>query len=72
MDEFVEGSHNSSSFMAVYLTTRALARDPGLGRHGPRLLFPKLGSNLPLFGFNPAERWFHDKLRRVVGESDLT
>ena len=51
---------------------QALARDPDLGRHGPTLSLLTLGSNLPLLGFNPAGRWFHDKLRRVVGESALT
>ena len=72
VDEIVVVGHSSGSFMAVDVMAQALARDPDLGRHGPRLSLLTLGSNLPLLGFNPAGRWFHDKLRRVVGESALT
>ena len=72
VDEIVVVGHSSGSFMAVDLMARALERDPELGRHGPTLSLLTLGSNLPLLGFNPAGRWFHDKLRRVVGESALT
>jgi predicted alpha/beta hydrolase family esterase len=71
-EEIVIVGHSSGSFLAVDVLARALARDPALGRHGPRLTLLTLGANLPFIGFNPAARWFHDKLRRVVGEPDLT
>lgn len=71
-DEVMVVGHSSGSFLAVDVMARALARDAALGRHGPRLSLVTLGSNLPFLGFNPAGRWFHDKLRRVVGEADLT
>jgi hypothetical protein len=71
-DEILVVGHSSGSFLAVDVMARALARDAGLGRHGPVLSLVTLGANLPFVGFNPAGRWFHDKLRRVVGEADLT
>jgi pimeloyl-ACP methyl ester carboxylesterase len=71
-DEILVVGHSSGSFMAVDVLARALARDAALGRHGPRLSLLTLGANLPIVGFNPAGRWFHDKLRRVVAEPDLT
>ena len=71
-DEAVIVGHSSGSFLAVDVLDRALARDPALGRHGPKLALLTVGANLPIVGFHPRAQWFRDRLRRLAVAPDLT
>jgi hypothetical protein len=71
VDEIVVVGHSSGSFLAIDVVARALARDPDLGRHGPRLSVLTVGANLPAVGFQPTGGWFRERLRRVAMERDV-
>lgn len=70
-DEVIVVGHSSGSFLAVDVLDRALARDPGLGRHGPRVRLLTLGANLPIVGFHPKAQWFRDRLQRLAQSPDI-
>ncbi|MDP2410054.1 MAG: alpha/beta hydrolase [Pseudolabrys sp.] len=70
-DEIIVIGHSSGSFLAVDVLDRALARDPALGRHGPRVRLLTLGANLPIVGFHPAAQWFRDRMRRLAHAPDI-
>jgi hypothetical protein len=70
-DEAVIVGHSSGSFLAVEVLDRALARDPQLGRHGPRVRLLTIGANLPIVGFNARAGWFRDRLRRLAVAPDV-
>ena len=70
-DEVVIVGHSSGSFLAVDVLDRALARDPALGRHGPKLALLTIGANLPIIGFHPQAQWFRDRLRRLAIAPDI-
>ena len=65
-DEVVIVGHSSGSFLAVDVLDRALAHDPELGRHGPKVALLTVGANLPIVGFHPQAQWFRDRLRRLA------
>ncbi len=69
-DEVVIVGHSSGSFLAVDVLDRALARDPALGRHGPKLALLTVGANLPIVGFHRQAQWFRDRLRRLAVAPD--
>lgn len=64
-DEVVVVGHSSGSFLAVDVVDRALARDPELGRHGPKVRLLTVGANLPIIGFHSRAQWFRDRLLRL-------
>jgi hypothetical protein len=70
-DEVVIVGHSSGSFLAVDVLDRALARDPALGKHGPRVALLTIGANLPIIGFHPEAKWFRDRLRRLALAPDI-
>ena len=70
-EEVVIVGHSSGSFLAVDVLDRALARDPALGRHGPKVALLTLGANLPIVGFHPQAQWFRDRLRRLAIAPDI-
>lgn len=70
-DEVVIVGHSSGSFLAVDVLDRALARDPALGRHGPKVALLTVGANLPIVGFHTKAQWFRDWLRRLAVERDI-
>jgi len=70
-DEAIVVGHSSGSFLAVDVLDRALARDPTLGRHGPRLRLLTIGANMPIIGFNPKAQWFRDRIRRLAVAADV-
>lgn len=70
-DEIVVVGHSSGSFLAVDVMARALARDPELGKHGPRVMLLTIGANLPIIGFNPEAQWFRDQIARLAVESSI-
>ena len=70
-DEIVIVGHSSGSFLAVEVLDRALALDPNLGLHGPRVVLLTVGANLPIVGFHPRAQWFRDRLRRLGAEATV-
>jgi hypothetical protein len=70
-EEVVIVGHSSGSFLAVDVLDRALARDPALGRHGPRVRLLTVGANLPIVGFHPDAKWFRNRLRRLAVAPDI-
>ncbi|MGE5536563.1 MAG: hypothetical protein ACM3W7_13720 [Acidobacteriota bacterium] len=70
-DEAIIVGHSSGSFLAVDVLDRALARDPALGRHGPRVRLLTLGANLPIVGFHRRAAWFRDRIKRVAEAADV-
>jgi hypothetical protein len=70
-DEVVIVGHSSGSFLAVDVLDRALARDPQLGKHGPRVRLLTVGANLPIVGFHWQAIWFRDRLRRLAQAPDI-
>ena len=70
-DEVIVVGHSSGSFLAVEVLDRALARDPTLGRHGPRLRLLTIGANLPSIGFHRTAREFRDRIKRLALAPDL-
>jgi hypothetical protein len=67
-DEMVIVGHSSGSFLGVEILSRALERDPGLGRHGPRVVLLTIGGNLPIVGFLPASEDFRRRLGQLAVE----
>ncbi|MBI3703220.1 MAG: alpha/beta hydrolase [Rhizobiales bacterium] len=70
-DEVVIVGHSSGSFLAVDVLDRALARDPQLGKHGPRVRLLTVGANLPIVGFHAPAQWFRDRLARLAVAPDI-
>jgi hypothetical protein len=70
-DEVVIVGHSSGSFLAVDVLDRALARDPALGRHRPRVALLTIGANFPIVGFHAKAQWFRDRLRRLALAPDI-
>lgn len=65
-EEIVVIGHSSGSFLGVEIMARALAIDPSLGRHGPRIVLLTLGGNLPIVGFIPASKPFREHLAQLA------
>jgi pimeloyl-ACP methyl ester carboxylesterase len=65
-EEIVVVGHSSGSFLAVEILARALALDPALGRHGPRIVLLTIGGNMPIVGFLKASQDFREHLRRLA------
>jgi hypothetical protein len=65
-EEIVVVGHSSGSFLGVEIMARALAIDPDLGRHGPRVVLLTLGGNLPIVGFLPVSKPFREHLSQLA------
>jgi hypothetical protein len=65
-EEIVIVGHSSGSFLGVEIVARALAIDPDLGGHGPRVVLLTLGGNLPIIGFLPVSKPFREHLRQLA------
>ena len=70
-DEVAIVGHSSGSFLAVDVLDRALARDPALGQHGPRVALLTIGANLPIVGFHAPAQWFRDRIGRLAVAPDI-
>jgi hypothetical protein len=70
-DEIVIAGHSLGATIVIDLLTRALDRDPALGRHGPKLCVLTIGATLPKIALHPAGAWLRDKARRVATEPSL-
>jgi hypothetical protein len=56
-EEIVIVGHSSGSCLGTEILARALRLDPGLGRHGPRIVLFTIGGNFPIVGFHAASRF---------------
>jgi pimeloyl-ACP methyl ester carboxylesterase len=65
VDEIIVIGHSSGSFLAVDVLARAIALDPNLGEHGPRVAALTVGSEFPIVGFRPSAQWFRDRIERL-------
>ena len=70
-DEIVLVGHSSGSFLGTEIMARALKLDPGLGKHGPRLMLLTLGGNYPIVGFQKAASGFREHLRELAVEPSI-
>ena len=70
-DEIVIAGHSMGTTIVIDLLTRALDRDPALGRHGPRLCVLTTGATLPKLELHPAGGWLRDKVRRIAYEPSV-
>jgi pimeloyl-ACP methyl ester carboxylesterase len=70
-EEIVVVGHSSGSFLGAEILARALELDPGLGRHGPRIVLLTIGGNFPIVGFHAASKGFRDHLRLLAIEPSI-
>lgn len=70
-EEIVVVGHSSGSFLGAEILARALKLDPGLGRHGPRIVLLTIGGNFPIVGFHAASHAFRDHLRLLAIEPSI-
>jgi pimeloyl-ACP methyl ester carboxylesterase len=69
--EIVVVGHSSGSFLGTEILARAIARDPALGQHGPRIVLLTLGGNYPIVGYHKAAQFFRDHLRALAIEPSV-
>ena len=69
--EIVLVCHSSGSFVGTEILARAVARDPALGKHGPRVALLTLGGNYPIVGYHKAAKFFRDHLRVLATEPSI-
>jgi pimeloyl-ACP methyl ester carboxylesterase len=69
--EIVLVGHSSGSFLGTEILARAIARDPALGLHGPRIVLLTLGGNYPIVGYHKAAQFFRDHLRTLATEPSI-
>lgn len=65
-DEVLIVGHSTGTLMAVSVLARALALDPALARHTPRISLLTLGECLPILSFLPQARAFRAELALVA------
>ena len=70
-EEIVIVGHSSGSFLGTEILARALRLDPGLGRHGRRIVLLTIGGNFPIVGFHAASQNFRDDLRLLAVEPSI-
>jgi hypothetical protein len=70
-EEIVVVGHSSGSFLGAEILARALKLDPGLGRHGPRIVLLTIGGNFPIVGFHAVSKDFREHLRLLAVEPSI-
>jgi pimeloyl-ACP methyl ester carboxylesterase len=71
-DEIIIAGHSLGATVVIDMLARALARDPGLGRHGPKLGVLTIGATIPKLALHPGGGWVREAARRVAAEPSLT
>jgi hypothetical protein len=71
-DEIVVAGHSLGATVAVDALARAFARDPMLGRRGPKLALLTIGAVIPKIALHPRGAWLREKVRRLAAEPSLT
>lgn len=70
-DEIIIAGHSLGATVVIDVVTRALERDPDLGRHGPQLNILTIGATIPKLALHPAGAWLREQSRRVATEPSL-
>lgn len=70
-DEIVVVGHSGGGLFAPSIVARALALDPDLGRHGPRVVLLTLGSLMPAFALHPRGGRLREVIRRLATEPSI-
>jgi hypothetical protein len=70
-DEIVVAGHSLGATVVIDLLARAYARDPDLGRHGPKLCVLTIGATIPKLALHPNGAWLRQKVRRLAAEPSL-
>ena len=70
-DEIVVVGHSGGAVAAVLMVARAFTLDPGLGKHGPRIVLLTLGSIMPAIALHPRSAGARDVILRLATESGL-
>jgi hypothetical protein len=70
-DEILVVGHSSGAGMAVETVARALAADPGLGRHGPEIALLTIGTSLPVPAMNRRATAIRDAVTQLVLAQDV-
>jgi hypothetical protein len=71
VDEILIVGHSSGCGIAPVALARALALDPDLGRHGPKVSLLTLGSLLPAYALHPRGRRMRDAIERLAIEPSI-
>jgi hypothetical protein len=72
VDEIVVCGHSLGAIIVVDVVSRAFARDPDLGRHGPQLCLLTIGATIPKLALHPRGEWLRAKARRLADEPSLS
>lgn len=70
-DEIVLSGHSMGATLAIDIMTRALVRDPELGRHGPAVCVLTIGSTIPKFTLHPAGGSMRRSAAAIVEEPSI-
>jgi hypothetical protein len=70
-DEILIVGHSMGATLLLEVITRALARDPDLGRHGPAVCVLTVGSTIPKFTLHPAGERFRRHAITLVKEPSI-
>jgi len=70
-DEIAVIGHSGGGVLAPAIVARALARDPELGRHGPKIVLMTLGSIMPAVAMHPSATVMRDMVRRIAVEPSI-
>ena len=70
-DEIVVVGHSLGATFVVDLVTRALARDPDLGRRGPAVAVLTIGATIPKIALHPGGTRLRGCAETVAGEPDI-
>ena len=70
-DEILIVGHSMGATLLLEVVTRALARDPDLGRHGPAVCILTVGSTIPKFTLHPAGKRFRRYAATLVKETSI-
>jgi pimeloyl-ACP methyl ester carboxylesterase len=71
LDEILLVGHSMGATLALEIITRALERDPDLGRHGPSVCLLTVGSTIPKFTLHPAGKRFGEHATGIVREPSI-
>jgi hypothetical protein len=70
-DEIIVEGHSLGATIVMDTLARALARDPDLGKHGPKLGVLTIGATIPKLALHPEGEWLRAAARRVAAEPSL-
>ena len=71
VDEIIVEGHSLGATIVVDVLARALARDPDLGKHGPKVSVLTIGATIPKLALHPAGEWIRQATRRIAAEPSL-